>query len=197
MTTERLLATYYEIKAQQAYLATEIEKATKAAERTEEAYKTALEARHVITTVAMQTQELLEVQLATIVTMALEAVFPDPYVFRIHFEEKRQQIEAVLMLEKNGEECSPMDAVGGGVLDVCSFALRVAALMMQQGEKVIILDEPFKHLSSDLQRKASEMLEMLRDKLGVQFIMVTHEDELFDCADKRFTIVQGREVDAR
>jgi|TARA_Y100000310_G_C20627424_1_gene786734 DNA repair exonuclease SbcCD ATPase subunit len=51
-----------------------------------------------------------------------------------------------------------------------------------------LLDEPFKFLSKNLLPRASELLKELSEKLDLQFIMVTHLDELTDCADKTFDV---------
>jgi DNA repair exonuclease SbcCD ATPase subunit len=53
---------------------------------------------------------------------------------------------------------------------------------------VLILDEPFRYLSTDLQSKASEMLNEISERLGLQIIMVTHEEELVDEVDKTFRV---------
>ena len=160
----------------------------------EQAYRDALKAREVINIVAKETQQQLEMRITNIVTMALAAVFPDPYEFKLVFNERRNQTEADLLLVRNGEELSPVDGAGGGVLDVVSFALRIAVLLMSGYRRVIILDEPFRHLSADLQSKASEMMKMLSDKLGIQFIMVSHEEGIIDCADNIITIKKGEVV---
>jgi ABC-type lipoprotein export system ATPase subunit len=65
---------------------------------------------------------------------------------------------------------------------------------MSNHRRIIILDEPFRHLSADLQPKASEMMKMLSDKLGIQFIMVSHEEGIIDCADNIITIKKGQTV---
>lgn len=160
----------------------------------EQAYRDALKAREVINIVAKETQQQLEMRITNIVTMALAAVFPDPYEFKLVFSERRNQTEADLLLVRDGEEISPVDGAGGGVLDVVSFALRIAVLLMSGYRRVIILDEPFRHLSADLQSKASEMMKMLSDKLGIQFIMVSHEEGIIDCADNIITIKKGQTV---
>lgn len=163
-------------------------------EYAEQAYRDALKAREVINIVAKETEQQLEMRITNIVTMALAAVFPDPYEFKLVFNERRNQTEADLLLVRDGEELSPVEGAGGGVLDVVSFALRIAVLLMSGYRRVIILDEPFRHLSADLQSKASEMMKMLSDKLGIQFIMVSHEEGIIDCADNIITIKKGEVV---
>jgi DNA repair exonuclease SbcCD ATPase subunit len=85
-----------------------------------------------------------------------------------------------------------MDAAGGGAVDVAAFALRVASWSMQRPRTrpVIILDEPMRFLSPDLQPKASDMLQELSQKLGLQFIIVTHEEELTQQVDKVFEVLK-------
>lgn len=161
-------------------------------EKAEQDYQNALKAREIINIVAKDTQQQLEMRITNIVSMALAAVFPDPYQFKLVFNERRNQTEADLLLVRDGEELSPVEGAGGGVLDVVSFALRIAVLLMSNYRRIIILDEPFRHLSADLQPKASEMMKMLSDKLGIQFIMVSHEEGIIDCADNIITIKDGR-----
>ncbi len=161
-------------------------------EKAEQDYQNALKAREIINIVAKDTQQQLEMRITNIVSMALAAVFPDPYQFKLVFNERRNQTEADLLLVRDGEELSPVEGAGGGVLDVVSFALRIAVLLMSNYRRIIILDEPFRHLSADLQSKASEMMKMLSDKLGIQFIMVSHEEGIIDCADNIITIKQGQ-----
>jgi DNA repair exonuclease SbcCD ATPase subunit len=54
----------------------------------------------------------------------------------------------------------------------------------------IVLDEPFKHLSQDLRPKAAEMLKEISSKLGLQIIMVTHDVDLVEAADRLFLVSQ-------
>jgi len=48
------------------------------------------------------------------------------------------------------------------------------------------LDEPFRNVSPDLQHKVSDMLRMVSEKLGVQIIMVSHQEDINISADKTF-----------
>ena len=94
------------------------------------------------------------------------------------------------MMDEQGEEVNPMDAVGGGVVDLACFALRVACWSMEVPRRrpVLILDEPFRHLSSSLIPAAADMLKAVAEHLGLQIIMVSHKDGLFDAADKVFMV---------
>lgn len=187
-----ILAKYKTCCARAGYAKSKLFDTKKQLEKAEQDYQNALKAREIINIVAKDTQQQLEMRITNIVSMALAAVFPDPYQFKLVFNERRNQTEADLLLVRDGEELSPVEGAGGGVLDVVSFALRIAVLLMSNYRRIIILDEPFRHLSADLQPKASEMMKMLSDKLGIQFIMVSHEEGIIDCADNIITIKDGR-----
>lgn len=159
-------------------------------------YRHAEEALMILQIVSKQTQEQLEYRISELVTLALEAVFDDPYKFKVVYETKRNKTEARLWLERNGSLIDPLDSAGGGVVDVASFALRVAlwSLANPKTDSVIILDEPFKHLSSDLQAKAGQMLKEISTRLGLQILMVSHIEELVDEADKVFQVSQSKGI---
>ena len=76
--------------------------------------------------VAQQTQEELEYQVSTLVTNALESIFPDPYEFHVAFEIKRGKTEASLYFTRDGEEIDPLTAAGGGVVEITAFALKLS-----------------------------------------------------------------------
>jgi DNA repair exonuclease SbcCD ATPase subunit len=147
-------------------------------------------AQAVLQVVAQRTQQELEVQIGGLVTMALAAVFPDPYEFVLRFEQRRGKTEADLLFSRDGSEVHPLSASGGGVVDLAAFALRVALWRISSPalRPTIVLDEPFKHLSEDLQPKASALLKEVSSRLGVQFIMVTHSEELVESADRVFQV---------
>lgn len=131
--------------------------------------------------VAEAVQQSAHEQVADIVTRCLRAVFDDfTYEFRIRFEQKRGKTEALLLLVKDGVEYDPVDSCGGGVLDVAAFALRLSCLVLSRPErrKLLVLDEPFRHLSSAYRPAAARVLELLSRELSVQLVMVTHSEEL-------------------
>jgi len=148
------------------------------------------DAQAIIQKVAQDTQSQLEIHISDIVSLAMETIFDDPYEFKIEFVVKRNKTECELIFEKDGVSIHPLSASGGGVIDTASFALRIAlwTLMQPRSRNCIILDEPFKFLSKDLLPRASELLKELSEKLDLQFIIVTHLDELTECADKTFNV---------
>ena len=143
--------------------------------------------------VAQDTQSQLKFQIEDIVNLALETCFPNEYTFQLKFNIARGKTDAelVFLSQKTGRELDPMNCAGGGVVDLTAFALRIASYALEQGidnDNVMILDEPFRFISRDLQERASEVLKTLSTKLNLQIILVTHIPELIDVADKVFRI---------
>ena len=149
------------------------------------------EAQIFLQTVAQSTQEKLKFQIEDIVNIALETVFPDEYEFKIEFNVSRGKTDAELVFldKRTGQTIDPMDAAGGGVVDLTCFALRIASWALENGtDNLIILDEPFKFVSRDLVERAGEILKTLSEKMKLQIIMVTHIPEFIDVADKVFEV---------
>lgn len=145
-------------------------------------------AQIIIQNVAQQTQQALQYQLSDLCSLALKAVFSNPYKLRVEFEIKRGRPECKLSFEKNGELFSPMDSSGGGAIDIASMALRIAIWSITRPipHNTLILDEPFKFLSERYQEKASIMLQEISKRVGIQIIMVSHCYRLIEGADKVF-----------
>lgn len=148
----------------------------------------------IIQKIAQETQENLSWKLSEIVTLALNSIFDDPYTFQVEFIIKRGKTEVEFKLLKDGNEYHPTNDTGGGVVDVVSFALRIVmwSLKKPRTRNTIILDEPFRFLSRELQPKASLLLQELSNKLNLQFIMVSHSEDLIEGADKVFKVTQRK-----
>lgn len=141
--------------------------------------------------IAQETQEHLRFQIEDIVNLALETCFPGEYIFQIKFEISRGKTEAELVFldQKTQRQIDPMNASGGGVVDLTTFALRIACYALERGtDNVIVLDEPFRFLSRDLQQRAGEILKTLSERMNLQIIMVSHIGEIIDIADKVFEV---------
>lgn len=148
-------------------------------------------AQSIIQGAAKLTQQQLEYRISELATLALKTVFPDPYALTVSFEEKRGRTECEILLKRDGEEgVRPMEACGHGVLDVAGLALRLSlwSLKRPRSAPVFILDEPFKNVSRDYQPQVAALLKELSSRMGIQFIIVTHEEEIADNADKIFRV---------
>lgn len=130
--------------------------------------------------VAKKIQTQVHQRVSGLVSQCLRTVFDEPYEFQIQFERKRGKTEARMVFIRDGMEVDPMTAAGGGVVDVASFGLRLACLVLRQpaNRKVLVLDEPFRFVSSEYRDRIGKLLEDLSNELEVQIIMVTHITEL-------------------
>lgn len=156
------------------------------------------QAREIINLVAQKTQTQLEEYISDVVTSALEIVFNEPYKFHIEFVQRRNKTEADLFFTKGEHRISPLDASGGGVINVADFALRVGLLMLSTNRKVLILDEPFNFLHSKVfHQRVANLLEVISKQTGIQIIMITGKgdsEEIISKADKVFKVVKSKGI---
>jgi len=145
-------------------------------------------AREIIRAVGLETQKQLQYHISDIASLALDSIFDKPYKLVLDFVERRNKTECDILFERDGHYMKPLQSSGVGAVDVASFALRIASWSMARPrtDNVIMLDEPFKHLSKDLHNRASEMIKEISNKLGIQFIINTHEPILAEYSDRVF-----------
>jgi predicted ATPase len=170
---DRKLAEYKVVQREHAIATESLQTTTTEVEACAEAVQAAQ-------TVAVEVQAIAHQRLAEVVTRSLQAVFPDPYSFHVLFNERNNRTVANLVFRRNGVDLPPMDAAGGGVVDIASFALRLTCLILATPpvRRVLILDEPFRFLSKEYVRRTRELLETLATELQTQIIMVTHQADL-------------------
>lgn len=153
------------------------------------------EARVLIQHAASLTQEKLSIHLSDLVSLALKSIFDDPYKFLVRFVSKRGNTEAeLLFVDAKGNEYQPLNSCGYGMADIASFALKVSYWALGNTRNTLIFDEPLRFLSKNYRTAASEMVKNLSTELGLQFIIITHSEELTSAADKVFTVDQVKGV---
>lgn len=193
---EGLADKVYKAAAQRRFVEGQIERAEVRKKEAMERQQNALMAKGLVLSVAQQTQANIGTRISSLVSLALAAVFDDPYQFKVAFVQRRGVTEADLLFVKDDNAADPMSSAGGGALDIASFALRLAVWSLAKTRPLFILDEPFRNLSLDLQAKAGLMLKSLSEKLGIQVIMVSHNPEIISGADRVFRLTKnGVEVE--
>jgi hypothetical protein len=166
-----------------------IKETEKQLKRLENRLDSALKARIFIQEVAKATQQSLEFRISKLVTHAINSVMPDSDIeFVARIVTRRNKTECDLFFKKCGEEYKPMDGSGFGAVDIASFALRISLWSLRKTAPVFILDEPFRNLSKGYHENASTMVKNLSDRLGIQFIISTHQEDQRVAADKVFRI---------
>ncbi len=161
----------------------------------EKLLKATKRARDILIAATAATQDQVREYIEELVSLALQSVFGMEYFFILEFQEKRGQSEIKPTILWKQEKFSPRDEVGGGVVDIASFALRLVlwTLSGNRTAPVFILDEPFKFLSKDKTEAAADMLRGIADLLGIQVIMISHDEGLIVAADKSWTVRRGRD----
>lgn len=165
----------------------------------EQLLKDLREAEDVINIVSVLAQEESKQIVEELVTLALQSVYGTAYTFEVENKVKCNQPETFFYVVKEGEKCllkNADDYFGGGVVDICSFALRIVAWSIadERSDNVLVLDEPFKAIDSARLSLVGEVIRELSESLDLQFIIITHLDGLKKMGNKTFLVTQKNEV---
>ena len=152
-------------------------------------------AQALLQNVAQETQSQLRFHINDLVNLCLDYFWPGQIQFDSVFEIKNGRTVAKLVFVQGGDEIDPFESDGGGLVDIASFALRMVAWTLEKTRNTIILDEPFKNLSEDLQPQGAELLKELSERLNLQFIIVNHRKQITDIADKVFEVTRTKDGD--
>lgn len=130
-------------------------------------------------------QRKFQRSMETIVSEGLSLVFGGELELMIVSSTKANMSAVEFVLKKDGEEEDVMDGQGGGYIGIIAFLLRILLIVASRPLLVLILimDEPFAHVSPEFRLPVAEMAAALRDRLGFQFILVTQEREYVQVAD--------------
>ena len=147
-------------------------------------------AREIVNNVLCATQNEVKGFIEEVVSLALSTVHGEEFGFEIEYNIKRNQSEVYFWIMENGERNAPDFDSGGGIKDTCAFALRVAmyALMNPKTAPLLILDEPAKHLSNDMQEAFGRMLSEISNLLGIQIVTISQSEKCTLEADKTYKI---------
>lgn len=149
------------------------------------------EAQTFIQVTAKELQERLKYNITDIVNLAISSCFQN-IEFDIDFKIMNNRTVAKLIYKKNGYEIDPLEGSGAGLVDLTTFALRIALWNISHTDNVIILDEPLKWLQpKELQMEAFKIIKELSEKLNIQFIIVANSvgsDNIIDISDRIFEV---------
>lgn len=133
--------------------------------------------------------------MANAATYSIQNILEPDYLgleFEITSDERTTK--AVPVLKKVGPDgtiysANPYEDNGGGVNDIISISLKLAALSGYQPtiENALLLDEPSKHLSKGYRDGLSLVLRDLSNSTNRQVIAVTQDDTLAMHADNKIT----------
>lgn len=187
---------YIEEKTKKDYLEKAVNNLGADLERVEKRMSLLQLAREKLSVIGIETQNKVKGFMEGSVNKGLKEVMGQEYEFKIDFQVNRNQPEAFLSVLKNdlpyilnGEE------TGGGLLDVVSLLMRLViwAMKPDRTSGFFALDEPFKFLDEDKFDGVGCLLKELRDQMGIQFLIVSHDEEIVDLADRVWECIQGRD----
>ena len=169
-----------------------LEKRLKRKQELIDEFETVLKSQVLLQEVASEVQSQLEVKINGIVNLGLQTCFPE-YTFKLEYVPARGKTEVHFVFMRDNEEVDVLNQVGGGLLDCIVFTLRLAVFALSNTDNIIVLDEPFRFMSKSLRPKIAELMTTLSEKMNLQFIYVTHIEELSDCSDNKimFKKIQG------
>jgi len=152
------------------------------------------EARRIIVEVSKDTLEQFKEYVESLVTTAINSVFPEKgYRFIVDPVVKSNRSEIYLLVQQGDKEpYIPKDEQGGALLDIISFSLRVVlwSLELPRSRNTLIMDEPFRW-SGALTTLAAQMMKEVSHELGLQIILVTHDERLKAIADRSWDVYRG------
>ncbi len=142
--------------------------------------------KDVVNGVLIATLQEIKIFVEEAVTLCLAIVFGDEYKFELDYQVKRGRSEASMWLMRGSNKLDPKAEIGGGIIDIMSFALRLIMWVMSQPRTapVFICDEPFRFVSRDHTSSLVDMRKEVCKTFGAQFIIVTHNDELTEGSGK-------------
>jgi DNA repair exonuclease SbcCD ATPase subunit len=160
-----------------------------------EAHETAQRVASLLVAVADAARDAVRLRVEHVVTLLLRAVIGPHMSFRFDVDVKRGQVEMVPevgYLRGGSTSWRRLNDVGGGVVDLVAFGLRLSILAMSPGVRpVLIADEPFRHVSADRMPALSRVVRALADRLGMQIIVISHEPELAASASTVIEVSRG------
>lgn len=145
-------------------------------------------------------QQRAQQTIEDLVTRGLQTIFDESLSFHIvqTTRGKTVQVEFVVRTTLQGRviETPVMDARGGGLAATIGYLLRLVVLLLTRGQRqdsLIVLDESFSHVSQEYLPAVAAFIREVVDRTGVQHILVTHQEELVEGADRvyRFHMEDG------
>lgn len=141
-----------------------------------------------VESVASSERTRVKEKVEKLITSCLHAVYDDTYSVEFDYGIKNSKTSVEIYVNrkcKNGMEVKrTIDGLGGGVADTISLPLKLIVLMNDNKfDKILIADEPGKHLDIKRIEKFASFIKEISDKLGVQIIMSSHHECMSDYAD--------------
>lgn len=137
-------------------------------------------------------QEQLKQKVSGLVTRGLQTIFGPGYAFDVQMRTLRKQAAMEFTITRDLVERDPMDAHGGGLVNVIALVLRLTIVALTPGlSRTVVLDEPFAQLSQGYIEGMGKFIRELVDATDIQLIIVSHEAEIAEVADQAYELVNS------
>lgn len=138
--------------------------------------------------IALQQRQQVKQKVQKLITSCLQQVYDDSYSVQFNYGIKGSKTSVDIVLVRKCKDGlvvrRGIQGIGGGVADSISLPLKLIVLLNdKEYEKILITDEPGKHL--DLQRvpKFANFVKRISEQLCVQVIMSSHHEVMDSFAD--------------
>lgn len=134
-----------------------------------------------------------------LLTEGLQAVFTDQDLsVRAEVTTQRGKVAVNLLTVQKQPDGSVVegvssDAFGGAVSTVESVLLRIIVMKRRDLRPFLLLDETLPAFDSNYVTNMGQFLALVCDRLGIDILLVTHNQALVDAAHKAYRIVRGKD----
>lgn len=134
--------------------------------------------------------------LEELINSALETIFFDrQYFIELQITELRNTNNLHIILNEVNEQGelikTKIDDNGGGIKCIVGFILNVFYILYHKQYPILFMDESFTNLSKQYLPYIKSLINSLSDKYGFIFVLVTHDTELMNLADRTYLVDKG------
>ena len=152
-----------------------------------------VEAINFIEGVASQERIAVKEKVEKLITDCLHEVYDDSYSVEFDYGVKGNKTSVEISMVRRCADGMvvkrQIDGFGGGVADTIALPLKLIVLLNDgECDKVLVTDEPGKHLDTTRVAKFAKFVQTISHKLGVQIIMSSHWDVMAKYSDAVYTI---------
>ena len=138
-----------------------------------------VEAINFIEGVASQERIAVKEKVEKLITDCLHEVYDDSYSVEFDYGVKGNKTSVEISMVRRCADGMvvkrQIDGFGGGVADTIALPLKLIVLLNDgECDKVLVTDEPGKHLDTTRVAKFAKFVQTISHKLGVQIIMSSH-----------------------
>lgn len=190
-----LYQNFLQIKAARDQLSGKLENAKAQKVSADKEHERLLKSKWVISEVIKTTQKEFRDRVEGLVSLAIKPVFEGrEFEFQLKpIVTARAKTEYKPVVMEGEIEWIPQDDLGYSIFDVSGIACRVGfwSLDPSKTRSFFVLDEPMTNVGSgDELITAGRMLTAISKELGIQILIITHEEELSEIADIAYDVVQ-------